>query len=99
VGPNVDPFAAAPHWIVQWTRWSLWLSGADDLNFQVKLFDDGTIEYHYGRMVSVGSTRGGAGISANTWIENPAGTQALVINTRSYTPGISPFTAFRFSPR
>lgn len=101
VGANVDPAAAAPHWIVQWHHWSHFSSSAGDvLNFQVKLFDDGVIEYHFGKMTSFGSSsRYGAGISSVTWLENPAGTQALVVNTRSYTPGISPDSSFRFSPR
>ena len=107
IGANVDPAAAAPHWIIQWKHWSHLLTystdffsdGGDDLNFQVKLFDDGTIEYHYGRMVSASSGRSGSGIRTVTWLENPTGTQALVINTRSFTPGISATSAFRFTPR
>ena len=71
----------------------------DELDFQVKLFDDGVIEFHYGRMASGSYTRRATGINTVTWLENPAGTQALVINARSVTPGISPHSAFRFSPR
>ncbi|MBL8910944.1 MAG: hypothetical protein JNM17_09605 [Archangium sp.] len=93
-----DPWAAPPHWIFQWHRWSH--STDDDLNFEVKLFDDGTIEYHFATMVSGSTTTPySSGITANTWLENGAGSQALVINASSVTPGISPFTAFRFSPR
>lgn len=93
-----DPWAAPPHWIFQWHRWSH--STDDDLNFQVKLFDDGSIEYHFATMVSGSTTTPySSGITANTWLENGAGSQALVINASSITPGISPFTAFRFSPR
>ncbi len=93
-----DPGAAAPHWIFQWHRWSHAID--DDLNFQVKLFDDGVIEYHFGVMTSGPSTTPYAnGSSANTWIENATGTQALAINATSLTPGISAFTAFRISPR
>ena len=98
VAANEDPFAAAPHWVFQWHRWAH-LAG-DDLNFQVKLFDDGTIEYHFAKMQSGASaTPYGSGLSSNTWLENPGGTQALVINANSVTPGISPFTAYRFSTR
>jgi hypothetical protein len=98
VGMNEDPFASAPHWIVQWSHWSH--VADDDLNFQVKLFDDGVIEFHFAAMTSGPSTTPyGSGISANTWIENAAGTQALTINATSETPGISPFTAYRISPR
>lgn len=101
VGPNVDPFASAPHWIIQWHNWSWWTSGlvGDLLFFQVKLFDDGTIEFHYDRMESGNSSQRGSGLNATSGIENAAGTQALIINTQSLTPGIQPNTAFRFSPR
>ncbi len=97
VPTNEDPFAAAPHWIFQWHRWAH-LDG-DDFNFQVKLFDDGSFEYHFAEMTSGTFTPYGTGVSANTWVENATGTQALVINASSLTPGISPHTAFRFSPR
>jgi hypothetical protein len=101
VGANVDPAAAAPHWIIQWHDWSFatTATSADHYFFQVKLFDDGTIEFHYGDMESGSSSQYGSGSSANTWIENSTGTQALVVNTQSLTPGISPYSAFRFSPR
>ncbi|MGV3620675.1 MAG: hypothetical protein ACO1OB_07650, partial [Archangium sp.] len=99
MGANEDPFAPAPHWIFQWHRWSHLTTG-DDFNFQAKLFDDGSIEYHFGKMVSGGGASPYAsGFSSNTWLENPAGTQALIVNASSYVPGISPFTAFRFSAR
>lgn len=95
---NEDPWAAAPHWVFQWHHWSR--GTGDDLNFQVKLFDDGVIEYHFGHMDSAGTvTPHGSGESASTWLENATGTQALVINAQSTTPGISAFTAFRFFPR
>lgn len=98
VGANVDPAAAAPHWVIQWSHFTHWLYN-DDLNFQAKLFDDGVIEYHYAKLVSTSSTAYGSGASANSWLENEGGTQALVINAGTSNPGISPFTAFRFTPR
>lgn len=100
VAANVDPAAPAAHWVVQWTHWTHFSSfGADDLNFQVKLFDDGTLEYHYGLMLSSSSSQHGSGISSVTWLENPTGTQALVINANSFTPGVQSNTGLRFSPR
>ena len=105
VGANVDPAAASPHWIIQWHHFSHWATfdlyptEGDELDFQVKLFDDGVIEFHYARMASGSSARLAAGLRSVTWLENPAGTQALVINSHSYTPGISPNSAFRFTPR
>lgn len=95
---GVDPAASAPHWIIQWHHWSHF-SSYDDLEFEMKLFDDGVIEYHYGSMTSGTSSAYGSGISANAWIENATGDQALVINANSDNPGLSPYTAFRFVPR
>ena len=93
-----DPFAAAPHWIFQWSHWAN--VADDDLNFQAKLFDDGVIELHFAQMTSgASSIPTGTGVGATTWVENPSGTQALVLNANSATPGISPFTAFRITPR
>lgn len=99
VGATEDPFASMGHWIVQWHHYSSYFSAGDDLNFQAKIFDDGTIEYHYGRMLSGSSSSYGSGLSAVTWLENPTGTQALTINVTSTNPGISPNSAFRFTPR
>ncbi|MDP2271892.1 MAG: hypothetical protein Q8N23_31370 [Archangium sp.] len=102
VGPGEDPFAAAPHWIVQWHRVShstTTVASRDDLNFQAKLFDDGVIEYHFAELRSTSSTQYGSGTSSVTWLEAPGGTSALVINANSTSPGISPHTAFRFTPR
>ncbi len=99
VGANVDPAAAAPHWIFQWHHYTHY-SCSDDLNFQIKLFDDGKSEIHFARMASSAcSTQYGSGVSSVTWVENATGTQALVINANSLTPGISPNSAFRISPR
>ncbi|MFT3711237.1 MAG: lamin tail domain-containing protein [Archangium sp.] len=105
VGANVDPAAAAAHWIIQWNHFSHWETYdsyptiGDHLDFQVKLFDDGSIEFHYARMASGSYTRLASGFHSVTWLENPAGTQALVVNARAYAPGISANSAFRFSPR
>lgn len=102
VAPGEDPYAAAPHWIIQWHHWSHYTTvgtSADDLNFQIKLFDDGTIEYHFAKMRSQNSSAYGSGSSAVTWIENAGGTAALSINAQATTPGLSPYSAFRFVPR
>jgi hypothetical protein len=102
VASGEDPFASAPHWIVQWHHYTYYTTGAlrDDYNFQVKLFDDGVIEYHFDAMNSTTSSQYGAGTSAVTWIENAAGNQALSVNAiSSSNPGISPRSAFRFVPR
>ena len=89
---------------MQWHHYSFFTfiisstSLADDYNFQVKLFDDGVIEYHYQQMASVTSAQYCSGRSAVSWLEGTSGT-ALTINAQSSNPGISPRSAFRFVPR
>jgi hypothetical protein len=98
IAAGADPLTPAAHWIIQWEHWSHYNVG-DNLNFQLKLFDDGTIEVHFAEMSSASVDQYGSGGSAVTWVENPAGSQALVVNANSLTPGITPHTAFRFVPR
>lgn len=99
LAPNEDPQTPARHWIVQWTRFStdLGASGPDDLTFQLKLFEDGTVEFHYATMTSGTSANYGLGASATVWLENPAGTQALSVSTNTQAPRSN--TAWRFSVR
>lgn len=90
--------------IVQWHHFSYWTPADDDMNFQVKLFDDGVIEFHYGTMVSVSATNNyAAGTSATGWIEKPGEAKALPIfrnsSVTTATNLISPNTAYRFSPK
>lgn len=104
IGQGQDPFADAPHWIIQWhhvSHTTTTLTSRDDLNFQVKLFDDGVIEYHFGELRGGGTTTTSyaSGQSAVTWLEAPGGTSALVINANTAVPGILPNTAIRFTPR
>jgi hypothetical protein len=101
IAPMEDPLAPAGHWIFQWSHVSHQQSavadkGLDDLNFQVKLFEDGTIEYHYGAMTS-GTVNGYAdGNSATVWFENLAGNLALFRSINQ--PLVRPNTAVRFTP-
>ncbi|MDP1823566.1 MAG: hypothetical protein Q8L48_09995 [Archangium sp.] len=95
---NEDPATPQQHWVFQWKAFSYWLtSPADNMNFELKLFESGVIEYHYGSMVSGSTSNYAAGTSATAWLENPAGTQALVISINQQL--IRPNTAFRFVPR
>lgn len=98
---DVDPFAAAPHWLIQWTHYYRLSCSAADLNFQIKLFDDGVIELHYDAMRSTSSSQCAIDglTTTSTWLENAAGTQALAVTARSATHTIRPNTAFRYSPR
>jgi hypothetical protein len=96
--PNEDPTTPARHWVFQWARVRHYnTSPADDLNFEIKLFEDGSIEYHYATMTSGTSLNYANGNSATVWLEKPDGTQALVLSINQ--PVVQPNTAFRFVPR
>jgi hypothetical protein len=85
------------HWVVQWSHFRYWTSSpVDDLNFQIKLFDDGVIEFHYATMFSGTTSNYGAGLSATTWLENPAGTLALPIGIS--TSYLTSNVAWRYTP-
>ena len=95
---NEDPATPQQHWVFQWKAFSYWLSfPSDNLNFEAKLFESGVIEYHYGSMVSGTSANAARGSSATVWLENPAGTQALVSSINQAL--VRPNTALRFVPR
>lgn len=99
IEPGVDALAPGRHWIFQWTHFSTdpGSSGPDDLTFQAKLFEDGTIEFHYATMTSGTTSFYGEGASATVWVENGAGTQALIVSANSRAPRDN--TAVRFSVR
>lgn len=93
------------HTIVQWHHSSYWSPLSDDMNFEVKLFDNGVIEFHYGTMTNnpSGTQRYAEGASATAWIERPTGTPAALPIVRnstvsSATSFIAPNTAYRFTP-
>lgn len=94
-----DPNTPVAHWVIQWSHWSHYNNVADDLNFQLKLFDDGTAEVHFASLVGSSLDQYASGSTAVTWLENATGDQALVRTANSLSPGISPNTAFRFVPR
>lgn len=95
VAASEDPVTPAEHWIVQWAHFTH-LSAGDDLNFEVKLFTDGTVEYHYADMVSGSTSNYADGNSATVWFEEPTGTNALAVSINQ--ANVVPHTAFRFSP-
>lgn len=98
VSPGEDPAAPMGHSIVQWHHYSYWSVPApgDDLNFQVKLFDDGIIEFHYAKMTSGSSANFGNGNSATVWISRPSGDAALQLSINQ--PLVVPNSAWRFVP-
>jgi hypothetical protein len=93
-----DALRPEPHWIFQWHRVRhLSTSPADDLNFEVKLFEDGTIEYHYGELRSGTTTNYGNGNSATVWLERADAGTALTLSAN--TADVKPHTAWRFIPQ
>ena len=94
--PDMTPGSGDEVTIVSWEGWRYWSTtyAGQILDFQVKFFANGDIEFHYGRQVAGTYS---TGLSATTWIENPAGNTALAINVNSTTaPGIQGNTGFRF---
>ena len=95
---NEDPVTTAAHWVFSWHHLRHFnTSPADDLNFEVKLFEDGTIEYHYGTMTSGTSSNYADGNSATVWLEEPTGFYALPLSVND--PLVAPNTAYRFVPQ
>jgi hypothetical protein len=93
-----DPEVPAAHWVVQYARMASTLSLNDDINFEVKFFDSGAVEYHYGSMESGTSSVYGGGASASAWLELPDAGAAIGvgINTTYLRPTNT--LAYRFSP-
>jgi hypothetical protein len=83
------------HWTVQYAHVTH-LAGLDDLNFEVKLFDDGTIEFHYADMTSGSPDHFADGNSATIWLCAPDFTSALPIGLDQAV--IQPHSAWRFTP-
>jgi hypothetical protein len=71
------------------------------LDFEVKLFDDGVIEFHYGELLDTSGAQLDAGRpyggSATAWIEAPNGAAALPIIVNQ--PRLRSNTAYRFTPK
>lgn len=86
------------HWIFQWHHVRhLNTQPADDLNFEVKLFENGAIEYHYAEMRSGTYAGYGEGRSATVWLERGDAGIALVESINA--PLIRSRTALRFTPQ
>jgi hypothetical protein len=97
---GADPETPAAHWVVQWAHATSVLGITDDLNFEVKFFDSGVVEYHYGSMESGSSSVYGGGTSATLWFESPdAGTgAAMTIGNGTIVLRPTNTLAWRFAP-
>lgn len=105
--PDANVYVArrATYTIVSWHHAGHNSSLSDDINFEVKLFDNGVIEFHYGTMVNTSATgRYAEGASATAWLERPSGTPAALPIIRNTTASsaarfLAPNSAFRFTPK
>lgn len=96
---NEDPLRPEPHWIFQWNHLSHFLSPQpDDINFEIKLFEDGVIEYHYGTMQSGTVDRYADGNSATVWLDIRSDAGVALIDSVS-SPDVRPNSALRFIPQ
>ena len=92
--PDGTPATGDEYTIISWEDWRCF-AATQSLNFQVKLFDNGNIEYHYGTMTGAATTTQGS--SATSWLEDRFGKSAATININSIAPGIQPNTGFRYT--
>ncbi len=94
-----DPILVGDEYtILSWEtmRWAS-TGTAYDLNWQVKFFENGDIEYHFGTMFAALNCTTNCGSSSTTWFESEDGNAALVVNVNSSSnPGIRPDTVWRF---
>jgi hypothetical protein len=95
--PDMTPGTGDEVTIVSWEgfRYNSASYAGQYADWQVLFRANGDIDFQYGKQV--GTTTYLQGLSATSWIENPAGNAAMFINVNSATaPGIKPFTGFRF---
>ena len=98
--PDATPGSGDEVTIVSWERMGRSIRDRldDRINAQVKFFADGTIEFHYGDILEGDLFNNPfGGLWASSWLEDPMGTSAWVINSHTHFPGIHPFTAYRFT--
>jgi hypothetical protein len=91
--PDMTPGTGDEYTIVSWEHWSVFAATGQDLNFEVKFFANGNIEYHFGAMTGTGGTNQGS--SATTWLEDRSGKAAFAVNVNA--PGVAPNTGYRFA--
>ncbi len=97
VGSNAYIARVGNHTTVQFQKASIWSARTALLDFEVKLFDDGAIEFHYADMVEPSDQNRALGSSATAWLEAPDGGSALPIFINQ--PLLTPNSAYRFTPK
>ncbi len=99
--PDGTPANGDEYTIVSWENWRLMTASTTEtssLNFQVKLFANGNVEYHYAGMTASLNATISKGSSATSWLELPSGAAAVKVNINSSTaPGIDPNSGWKFS--
>jgi hypothetical protein len=91
---TVDPRA---HWIIQWNDMShLYVSSFNDhINVQVKFFDSGDLEYHYGVLTSGSVQQFAQGTNSVVWLERVGVPEALAFSAK--TASLKPNMGLRFT--
>lgn len=94
--PDGTPANGDEYTIISWENFYFSGFTAHRINFQVKFFANGNIEYHYGSLSSPGRDfeKGSFG---TVWLEDRTGRGAIAASLFSTTPGISSTTAFRYT--
>lgn len=93
---GADPNEPLAYWVIQWNKIERY-TAVDDLTFQVKLFDNGNIEYHYATMMSGSSLNYGNGNSATVWLEADGAAPARALVFSVNRPAIRSNMAIRFT--
>jgi hypothetical protein len=96
---RMTPPGGLPYTIISWQNFRIYAESTTAVhNFQEKLFDDGSIEFHYGLMdPGTYAPARSTGSSATVWIEKPDGTAALPVSINTAN-GIQPNSGWRFTP-
>lgn len=91
-----DPLEPRAHWIVQWNAVEHY-TATDTLTFEVKLFDNGDVEYHYATLQSGSTSNYGNGNSATVWFEQDGAAPARALVYSVNQPVLSTSVALRFT--
>lgn len=97
--PDATPGTGDEYTIISWEDWKQYnlRSGTETMNFQIKVFADGIVEYHYGANAYTDPV--GLASEATVWLEDISGQAAAPWSILSATPGVQPNTAIRFPLR